>query len=46
VPSYWIVDPVEPSLLALDLTEKGAYEEVGRGGGHEPMTPNARFRSG
>ena len=34
VPSYWIVDPAEPSLHALDLVE-GRYATAVRAGGDE-----------
>lgn len=41
VPSYWLVDPLEPSVTALDL-EGGEYVEtarVGRGGSVELRRP-------
>lgn len=41
VPSYWLVDPLEPSLTALELSPDG-YREVARvvgGDGFEATTP-------
>lgn len=37
VPSYWLVDPVEPSLTVLTLTD-GVYVETARVAGSEPLT--------
>ncbi|WP_162606458.1 Uma2 family endonuclease [Jiangella asiatica] len=37
VASYWMVDPVEPSIVAYDLVD-GGYEEVGRASGDESVT--------
>ncbi|HEV3358914.1 MAG TPA: Uma2 family endonuclease [Pseudonocardiaceae bacterium] len=28
VPSYWVIDPLEPSLLAFELDENGRYQTV------------------
>ncbi|MDQ3611609.1 MAG: Uma2 family endonuclease [Actinomycetota bacterium] len=42
VPSYWIVDPVEPSLTVLTLTD-GLYVETARVTGSEPLTVTAPF---
>ena len=38
-PSYWVVDPDEPSILAWDLID-GVYEEVGRAAGVEQLQLN------
>ena len=42
VPSYWLVDPVEPSLTVLTLTG-GLYVETARVSGTEPLTVQAPF---
>lgn len=42
VASYWIVDPVEPSIVAYDLVD-GAYVEVGRAAGDESVTLTRPF---
>ncbi len=42
VPSYWIVDPRVPSLLALELVE-GAYAEAARVQGAESWTAAAPY---
>ncbi len=42
VPSYWIVDPVEPSLTVLTLTD-GLYVETARVTGAEPLTVEQPF---
>ena len=42
IPSYWVVEPLEPSLLALEL-RGGAYEEAGRGRGDEPVSLGRPF---
>ncbi|WP_157740882.1 Uma2 family endonuclease [Jiangella sp. DSM 45060] len=42
VASYWIVDPVEPSIVAYDLKD-GAYVEVGRATGDESVTLTTPF---
>lgn len=36
IPSYWIVDPRQPSLLALELDREGHYAEVAHAVGDEP----------
>ena len=35
VPSYWVVDPSVPSMMALDLTEDGEYVVVAEAAGDE-----------
>ncbi|MBW3638287.1 MAG: Uma2 family endonuclease [Actinobacteria bacterium] len=42
VPSYWLVDPVEPSLTVLTLTD-GLYVETERVAGSEPLTVTVPF---
>lgn len=42
VPSYWVVDPVEPTLIAWQLRD-GAYAEVARVVGEEQWTATAPF---
>lgn len=42
VPSYWLVDPVEPSLTVLTLTE-GVYVETARVAASEPLTVDVPF---
>ena len=42
VPSYWLVDPVEPSLTVLTLTD-GVYVETARVAGNEPLVVDAPF---
>lgn len=42
VPSYWLVDPVEPSLTVLTLTD-GVYVETARVAGSEPLTVDVPF---
>lgn len=40
--SYWLVDPVVPSLTVLELTE-GAYREVVRVEGEQSWTAQRPF---
>jgi Uma2 family endonuclease len=42
VPNYWIVDPAEPSILALELVD-GLYRTVGEARGHEQVTLEKPF---
>ncbi len=42
VASYWVVDPEEPSILALDLVD-GRYEIVGQASGDDPVTLDKPF---
>ena len=28
VPSYWVIDPAEPSLIAFELDDKGRYQTI------------------
>lgn len=42
VPSYWLVDPVEPSLTVLTLRD-GLYIETARVTGSEPLTVEQPF---
>lgn len=41
-PSYWVVDPDEPSLIAWELDDSG-YVERGHAMGHESLTVFAPF---
>jgi hypothetical protein len=41
-PSYWVVDPGEPSITAWDLRD-GAYVEVGRATGDGELTLTLPF---
>jgi Uma2 family endonuclease len=41
-PSYWVVDPVEPSIVCWELDD-GRYQEVARATGTEPITLTAPF---
>jgi Uma2 family endonuclease len=43
VPSYWIVDPSVPSLLALRLADDGRYEEEALVSGSTAYTASAPF---
>lgn len=40
--SYWVVDPLVPSIRAWELDD-GAYVEVGRAEGHDPLQLVAPF---
>jgi len=42
VQHYWIVDPVEPSIIALELQDDG-YAEVGRASGAESLQVERPF---
>jgi len=42
VQSYWIIDPAEPSLLALDLTD-GSYVTTAHARDTERVVPNTPF---
>jgi Uma2 family endonuclease len=42
VASYWIVDPVDPSIVGFDLVD-GVYVEVARAKGTEQFTVTAPF---
>jgi Uma2 family endonuclease len=42
VPSYWLVDPEEPSVTVLEL-RGGTYVEVARSVGSEPVTVTAPY---
>ena len=41
-PSYWIIDPREPSIIALELRD-GAYAQVGRATGEESLSLTLPF---
>jgi Uma2 family endonuclease len=41
-PSYWVVDPLEPSIVCWELRD-GRYEEVASATGTQPITLTAPF---
>jgi Uma2 family endonuclease len=41
-PSYWVVDPLEPSIVCWELRD-GRYEEVARAAGSQAVTLSAPF---
>lgn len=41
-PSYWVVDPDEPSVIAWELRD-GTYAEAGRAVGEDPLELDAPF---
>jgi Uma2 family endonuclease len=41
-PSYWLVDPREPSIVALELLD-GAFVEIGRASGEESLSLTSPF---
>jgi len=43
VQHYWIVDPAEPSILALELGDEGAYVEAATIAGESTFTASAPF---
>ncbi|MGH3664003.1 MAG: Uma2 family endonuclease [Micromonosporaceae bacterium] len=36
VPSYWVIDPDEPSLIVFELDDDGVYQETAKVAGSEP----------
>ena len=42
IPSYWVVDPEEPSLLVLELQD-GRYVEIARAVGEDACAVTAPF---
>jgi len=42
-PSYWVIDPLEPSLTAWDLDEHGVYAEVAHAVGDQPFNADQPF---
>ena len=43
VRGYWLVDPVEPMLIAYELDDQGAYRRTAKIVGDEPLEATAPF---
>jgi Uma2 family endonuclease len=43
VPSYWVIDPLEPSLIAFELDESGRYQTIAEVAGDKPFEATAPF---
>lgn len=43
VPSYWLIDPVKPSVTVLELGEDGDYRKIAHLEGDEVLTVDAPF---
>jgi Uma2 family endonuclease len=43
VPSYWVIDPLEPSLIAFELDETGRYQIVAEVAGDKPFEATQPF---
>ncbi len=43
VPSYWVIDPLEPNLSAFELDENGQYQTVAKIAGAEPFEATQPF---
>jgi Uma2 family endonuclease len=43
IPSYWIIDPLEPSMVALRRDQSGSYEEVASARGDEALLVDEPF---
>ena len=43
VPSYWVIDPLEPSLIAFELDESGRYQIIAKVTGDEPFEATQPF---
>jgi Uma2 family endonuclease len=43
VPSYWLIDPDEPSLTVFELDPDGHYVEVAKAAGTEPYQATHPF---
>lgn len=41
--SYWVLDPLDPRILAWDLNERGEYDEVGDAAGEETWRSRLPF---
>jgi len=41
-PSYWVIDPLEPSIICWELRD-GRYAEVARSAGSDSVALNAPF---
>jgi Uma2 family endonuclease len=43
VPSYWVIDPLEPSLIAFELDETGRYRAMAEVAGDKPFEATRPF---
>jgi Uma2 family endonuclease len=43
VPSYWVIDPLEPNLVAFELDETGRYQTVAEVTGDKPFEATQPF---
>ncbi len=43
VPSYWVIDPNEPNLVALELDDTGRYQTVAEVAGDKPFEATQPF---
>lgn len=44
VASYWIIDPDQPSMQVFELNAEGAYRQVAKVAGEEPLDATKPFR--
>jgi Uma2 family endonuclease len=43
IPSYWIIDPLVPSIVVLQRDDAGSYEETTSARGHEVLLVEEPF---
>ena len=43
VPNYWVIDPLEPSLIAFELDETGRYQTIAEVVGDKPFEATQPF---
>lgn len=43
IPSYWVIDPAEPSITVLELDASGSYVEVARSVGEQVVSLHLPF---
>jgi hypothetical protein len=43
VPSYWVIDPLEPNLTAFELDRRGRYRIVAKVADDEPFEAKQPF---